>query len=63
MGEFFKKVKGLFGTATNIITSDGPKISYEHTKAAFNLIKLKTDNRILVISSIASFIFLSIHSG
>ena len=62
MGGFFKKVKGLFGAATNIVSSEGPKISYEHTKAAFNLIKLKTENRILIIGSIASFIFLGFYA-
>lgn len=61
MAGLFKKIKGIFGAATNIVTSEGPKISYEHTKAAFNLIKLKTENRILLISSLASVIFLGFY--
>ena len=54
------KIKGKVKEELNDVHIDDI-ISYENTRAAFNLIKLKTENRILLIGSLASIIFLGFY--
>ena len=58
---FIDFVKKGYKAGKAFLSDDGPKLSYENTQAAFNVIKLKTENRILILSSLASIIFLGIY--
>ncbi len=60
--DMISKVKG-FVKETNKVKKEGKEIvSYKNTYAAFNLIKLKTENRIFIFSTAASLIFLGVYA-
>ena len=60
--DMISKVKE-FVKETNKVKKEGKEIvSYKNTYAAFNLIKLKTENRIFIFSTAASLIFLGVYA-
>lgn len=56
-------VKQAVGAAkqTSKVLKNGELLSYKHTYAAINLIKLKTENRIFAVSTFVSLIFLGFY--
>ncbi len=59
--DIFSTIGSVFSETKKIKKEGKEMVSYKNTYAAFNLIVLKTENRIFIFSTIASIIFLVVY--
>ena len=59
--DIFSTIGSVFSETKKLKKEGKEMVSYKNTYAAFNLIVLKTENRIFIFSTIASIIFLVVY--